>query len=145
MLKKNKNLAVSISISSLIIIFGFISVYFIHNTMSKQTSNEISKLKIVEVSKTNAETTKDLKTIIHDSQKFVVSIEVETSNGTVTGSGFLYDNKGDIITNGLVSYFYNSINSQDYVTAYFLLGSAWQTSTPYDKFRTGYILSLIHI
>ena len=42
----------------------------------------------------------------------------------------------------IVSYFYNSLNSHDYVTAYSLLGSDWQTKTTYDKFRSGYIDTL---
>ncbi|HEY5588589.1 MAG TPA: trypsin-like peptidase domain-containing protein, partial [Candidatus Paceibacterota bacterium] len=42
----------------------------------------------------------------------------------------------------LVSYFYNSLNSKDYVTAYNLLGSDWQTKTTYDKFRSGYLDTL---
>lgn len=39
----------------------------------------------------------------------------------------------------LVGYFYDSINQQDFVTAYSLLGSEWQTKTDYDQFRGGYL------
>ena len=42
----------------------------------------------------------------------------------------------------LVSYFYNNINSQDYVTAFSLLGSSWQESITYDNFRKDYIETL---
>ncbi|UOF92350.1 S1C family serine protease [Fodinisporobacter ferrooxydans] len=44
----------------------------------------------------------DLKQIIHDDQKLVVQLDVSTSDGEMIGSGFLYDNKGDIVTNSHV-------------------------------------------
>ncbi|MEC0125534.1 S1C family serine protease [Paenibacillus pabuli] len=40
---------------------------------------------------------------------------------------------------GLVTDFYMSLNLSDYVTAYALLGSEWQSGTTYAKFREGYI------
>ncbi|MCP1182244.1 S1C family serine protease [Paenibacillus sp. 1781tsa1] len=40
---------------------------------------------------------------------------------------------------GLVTEFYNSLNLSDYVTAYALLGSEWQSGTSYAKFREGYL------
>ena len=39
----------------------------------------------------------------------------------------------------LVNYFYESINSGDYVTAYSLLGSSWQNITDFTTFRNGYL------
>lgn len=39
----------------------------------------------------------------------------------------------------LVVYFYESLNNGDYVTAYSLLGSAWQSTTSYEDFRNGYL------
>lgn len=39
----------------------------------------------------------------------------------------------------LVTHFYDSLNSGDYVYAYSLIGSTWTTSTSYEKFREGYI------
>ncbi|HZG86062.1 S1C family serine protease [Paenibacillus sp.] len=39
----------------------------------------------------------------------------------------------------LLTFFYESINSGDYVTAYSLLGSEWQTGTTYESFREGYL------
>lgn len=45
---------------------------------------------------------KDLKTIIYESEKHVVQIEGQNETDTLTGSGFLYNNQGDIITNAHV-------------------------------------------
>lgn len=39
----------------------------------------------------------------------------------------------------LVDYFYECLNNRDYVTAYTLLGSEWQSSITYDDFQAGYI------
>ncbi|CAG9622949.1 S1C family serine protease [Sutcliffiella rhizosphaerae] len=39
----------------------------------------------------------------------------------------------------LVNYFYESINYRDYVTAYSLLGSNWQSKTSYEDFRAGFL------
>ena len=39
----------------------------------------------------------------------------------------------------LVNYFYESINSGDYVTAYSLLGSSWKEKTDFSTFRNGYL------
>ncbi|WP_209123265.1 S1C family serine protease [Alkalihalobacillus sp. BA299] len=39
----------------------------------------------------------------------------------------------------LVYYFYDSLNEQDYVTAYSLLGYSWQLNTNYEQFRKGYL------
>ncbi|MGJ7920788.1 S1C family serine protease [Neobacillus sp. LXY-4] len=39
----------------------------------------------------------------------------------------------------LVTYFYENLNYGDYVTAYSLLGSSWQTKTVYESFRQGYL------
>ena len=39
----------------------------------------------------------------------------------------------------LISYFYESINIQDYVTAYSLLGSEWKSSLSFEVFSEGYL------
>lgn len=44
----------------------------------------------------------DLKTIMHETEKNVVQIEAINEDTSLTGSGFLYNNKGDIITNAHV-------------------------------------------
>ncbi|EFM10302.1 peptidase S1 and S6 chymotrypsin/Hap [Paenibacillus curdlanolyticus YK9] len=39
----------------------------------------------------------------------------------------------------LVTHFYDSLNSGDYVYAYSLIGSTWLAGTPYENFREGYL------
>lgn len=39
----------------------------------------------------------------------------------------------------LVTHFYDSLNNNDYVYAYSLLGGTWRDGTSYDKFRSGYM------
>lgn len=55
------------------------------------------------INKVNTDSqTPDLKTIIHEAEKHVIQIEGQNDNYTITGSGFLYNDKGDIITNAHV-------------------------------------------
>src|SRR5699024_7200744 len=44
----------------------------------------------------------DLTSIIHEAEKNVMLIEGQTEGDTVTGSGFLYNEYGDIVTNAHV-------------------------------------------
>ncbi|MFU1798156.1 S1C family serine protease [Paenibacillus azoreducens] len=39
----------------------------------------------------------------------------------------------------IVAYFYQSLSNGDYVTAYSLLGSDWQSGISYENFRAGYL------
>lgn len=39
----------------------------------------------------------------------------------------------------VVAYFYQSLDEGDYVTAYSLIGSEWQSGTSYEDFREGYL------
>lgn len=59
---------------------------------------------------------------------------VKTAGDTHSGS-----TSAALEAEALVTDFYTSLNLSDYVTAYALLGSEWQSGTTYAKFREGYI------
>jgi hypothetical protein len=59
---------------------------------------------------------------------------VKTAGDTHSGSS-----SAALEAEALVTDFYTSLNLSDYVTAYALLGSEWQSGTTYAKFREGYI------
>jgi serine protease Do len=52
------------------------------------------------------------------------------------------ENSPEELAKYLVNYFYESINYGDYVTAYSLLGSSWQSKISYETFRNGYLNTL---
>lgn len=66
------------------------------------------------------------------------SIDEASGGGTDVGSDEDYEEYYSYAEN-LVHSYYESLNSGDYVTAYSLLGSNWQSSTSYTDFRNGYI------
>jgi serine protease Do len=85
--------------SFIIVGAGIVSVYFINKEVPNQLKAE-SAIAVVteEMDDTTPEMTKELKEIIRDVQKVVVKIEVPGG----MGSGFLYNDKGDVITNAHV-------------------------------------------
>ncbi len=56
-----------------------------------------------------------------------------------SGNGNGAESTNEDIATYLVSYFYESLNYRDYVTAYSLLGSNWQSEITYENFREGYL------
>jgi serine protease Do len=90
----------SIVVSFLILGAGFVSVYLINIEIPTQLKTE-SVIALVKEEKggKEPEMTKELKEIIRDAQKVVVKIEVPGG----MGSGFLYNDKGDVITNAHVA------------------------------------------
>lgn len=64
-------------------------------------------------------------------------IEAQTTNNTML-------NEEEV--SYLVDYFYENITNYDYLGAYALLGSVWQSSITYDKFSSGYLNTIsVHI
>lgn len=92
-----KNWLISITLSILIITAGVLGFIRIQNSAAEDV---FAESEILNENKDHQEETElDLKDIIREAQKKVVMVELE--DGTV-GSGFLYNNKGDIITNAHV-------------------------------------------
>lgn len=84
------------------IIIMALSIYLYINIYNRWQDKEIHiSNPIINNVDTHSQTV-DLKTIIHETEKHVVQIEGQNEDSTITGSGFLYNDKGDIITNAHV-------------------------------------------
>ncbi|HLR62293.1 MAG TPA: trypsin-like peptidase domain-containing protein [Lentibacillus sp.] len=94
--KKNRR---PVIISVLLVATGIIILTIIYNTWQ---SNPVS-INNPAITKIESNTRSlDLKSIIHNAEKSVVQIEGQNEQSTITGSGFLFNEKGDIITNAHV-------------------------------------------
>jgi serine protease Do len=103
-----KNILWPILLSIIVVVSTILIIVYFYPQWSKRTmavDNEVANL----VKSDAAEKELDLKTIIHESQKTVVQIEAEKENGQSIGSGFIYNDKGDILTNAHVVNNANSI------------------------------------
>lgn len=96
-MKRNQYIPTFVTV--LIIIVGGISIFSIYNHWySEEISMSNSGINMIN----NSPQTIDLKSIIHTAEKNVMQIEGQNGDTTITGSGFLYNDKGDIITNAHV-------------------------------------------
>ncbi|WP_245799808.1 S1C family serine protease [Virgibacillus proomii] len=94
----NKNKYAAIILSAAILMIGFTVIVYLFQ-QSKHENIVISNPVINKITNTKE---LDLKSIIHEAEKNVIQIEGQTKDSTTTGSGFLYNKKGDIITNAHV-------------------------------------------
>lgn len=86
-------------LSVIFLLFGGLIVIKIHTDWQDEEPNINSPLVSAISETTNS---LDLKSIIHEAEKSVIQIEGQNEHQTITGSGFLYNDKGDIITNAHV-------------------------------------------
>ncbi|MFU0784247.1 MAG: Peptidase S1 and S6 chymotrypsin/Hap [Thermoanaerobacterium thermosaccharolyticum] len=104
--KDSKNsLIINLLITILIIEIGLIAFYYINKEFHRQVTTGNSKLSqsnAIKSSQTKDSKQSNIKSIISDNQEKVMYIEVNDGGDMVSGSGFLYDTNGDIITNAHV-------------------------------------------
>ncbi|WP_273853687.1 S1C family serine protease [Guptibacillus spartinae] len=100
----SKNIAVLLSLTGTLIILigGATGFYFLHDSYNSTTVEATSSLGEKNDSSERKADEPNLKSVIHETQKSVVQIEVSLKDGTSSGSGFLYNTDGDVITNAHV-------------------------------------------
>lgn len=94
----SKKFFLPVGLTILIALVGLTGFILYYNHWNKQNISVSNPA----ISMVQEEQDKDLKTIIYESEKHVVQIEGQNETDTLTGSGFLYNNQGDIITNAHV-------------------------------------------
>ncbi|GAA0613708.1 trypsin-like peptidase domain-containing protein [Virgibacillus siamensis] len=95
----NRKMKLPFAVSVILVVIGILVLYSINQQWN---GNAIAVNNPVINKVKSDKKSLDLKSIIHETEKSVVQIEGQSEKSTVTGSGFLYNNKGDIITNAHV-------------------------------------------
>lgn len=102
MKKNNTTIILSALVSTLFVSFGLFGSYIIHKNMKYSSLAANSSFGTLQDLNSINNTNKNLMDIISENQKLVVSIYANTDKGISQGSGFLYNDQGDIITNAHV-------------------------------------------
>lgn len=107
--KKQSRLWLILSLALIVIVGALIGYYVYDQSTAKIASNHVirhvekptPKVK-KQAHKPNHHHSQSLKDIIQKSQKQVVQVISQTYEGDILGSGFLYNDKGDVVTNAHV-------------------------------------------
>jgi serine protease Do len=124
LLQKKKYLPIILSV--LLLTVGIVLCVLMYNSWNDE---ELS-VNNPTINKVNVnEETLDLKSIIHEAEKNVIQIEAQNDESTLTGSGFLFNEKGDIITNAHVirdadTIYVRTANAQIYPAAVVGIGDS---------------------
>ncbi|WP_440895158.1 S1C family serine protease [Amphibacillus sp. Q70] len=95
---KSQKLIIALS-SLLILIFGLVFNYFLYQNLYEQEIEIGEQLVLYDDASIMSD---NLQHTIHETQKSIVQINVETDETNRVGSGFLYNSRGDIVTNAHV-------------------------------------------
>lgn len=102
MKKNNTKLILSALVSTLFVSFGLFGSYIIHKNMKYSSLSANSSLGTLHDLSSLNNNNNNFMDNLSENQKSVVSIYANTDKGLSQGSGFLYNNNGDIITNAHV-------------------------------------------
>ncbi|MCA0969524.1 S1C family serine protease [Halobacillus litoralis] len=95
----NRSWIISLVLTFCVIVGGGVAGYFVVNKVPSQIQAEPVLSQPQQNDKSEEQVPKKTKEIIYESQKLVVQIELK--DGSI-GSGFLYNKKGDVVTNAHV-------------------------------------------
>ncbi len=127
MMYRAKHTILPIFITIVVLVSGISLYYVYYNQWSEQALGVSSDLVEVVQNEESPDEENDLQSIIHDAEKHVVQIETTGPFGKNIGSGFVYNDKGDVVTNAHVvrnasEVYVKTSDAQNYVGAIIGIG-----------------------
>ena len=123
-----KKIILPVFLTVLLLVTGLSLYYIYYNQWQEQALGVSSDLvDVVNKEDQDSDQTKDLQTIIHDAERHVVQVETTGPYGQNIGSGFVYNDKGDVVTNAHVvqnasEVYVKTSDAQNYVGAIIGIG-----------------------